>query len=79
MKSLKNYRKVIEKNDHSFLVFEDERIDDLHVGLLDPELYEVGQVLEAFGDHDQRTRGCRWGRFCTRKMKVIVTHSFIFC
>lgn len=51
---------MIEEDDHALLVLEDEGIDDLHVGLLDPELDEVGQVLEALGDHHQRA--CRGGR-----------------
>ena len=58
-KSINNgpYRKVVQEDDHALLVLEDERVDDLHVGLLDPELDEVGQVLEALGDHHQGAGG----------------------
>ena len=53
---------MIQKNDHSFLVLEDEWVDDLHVALLDPKLHQVGQVLEALGDHDEGAGGRRRGR-----------------
>ena len=44
---------MVEENDHPLLVLEDERVDDLHVGLLDAKLDQVGQILQALGDHHQ--------------------------
>lgn len=51
---------MVKEHHHPLLVFEDERVNHLHVGLLDAKLYQVGQILQAFGDHDQRSGGCRW-------------------
>ena len=48
---------MIEKDDHSLFVLEDERIDDFHVALLDAELDEVGEVLQALGHHDEGAVG----------------------
>ena len=45
------YRHVIQKHNHPLLVLQDERVDDLHVGLFGSELNQVGQVLETFSDH----------------------------
>ena len=53
------YREMIQKDDHPLLVLEDEGVDDLHVGLLDAELDQVGQVLQTLCDHDERSGGSR--------------------
>ena len=44
---------MVQEDDHPLLVLEYEWVDDLHVGLLDAELHQVGQVLQALGDHHQ--------------------------
>lgn len=51
---------MVQENDHPLLVLEYEGVDDLHVGLLGPELHQVCQVLQALCDHDERPR--RGGR-----------------
>ena len=53
---------MIEKDDHSLFVLEDERIHDFHVALLDAELDEVGEVLQALGHHDEGSVGGGRGR-----------------
>ena len=53
---------MVEKDDHSLLVLEDERVHDFHVALLDAELDEVGEVLQALGHHDERAVGGGRGR-----------------
>ena len=60
--SSKPYRQVIEEDDHPLLVLEDEWVHDLHVALLDAELDEVGEVLEALGHHDEGAVGGGRGR-----------------
>ena len=54
---------MIKKDDHSFLVLENEWIDNFHVTFLHTKLHKIGQVLETFGNHDQGARGSRRGRF----------------
>ena len=56
------YRQVIEIDDHSLFVLEDERIHNFHVALLDAELDEVGEVLQALGHHDEGAVGGGRGR-----------------
>ena len=56
------YREVIEKDDHPLFVLKNEGIDDLHVALLDAELDEVGEVLQALGHHDEGAVGGGRGR-----------------
>ena len=53
---------MIKENHHPLFVFKYERVDDFHVGFLDPELHQVGQILEALGYHHQRPGGGRRGR-----------------
>ena len=53
---------MVEKDDHSLLVLEDERVHDFHVALLDAELDQVGEVLQALGHHDERAVGGGRGR-----------------
>ena len=53
---------MIEEDDHSLFVLEDERIDDFHVALLDAELDKVGEVLKALGHHDEGAIGGGRGR-----------------
>lgn len=60
---------MIQEDYHPFFVFQDERVDDLHVALLNTELHQVGQVLEALGYHDQRPGG-RGGRGVRDKVEL---------
>ena len=49
---------MIKEDNHPLLVLEDERVHDLHVSFLAAELHQVGKVLQAFSDHDERAHCC---------------------
>ena len=61
---------MIQKDDHALLVLENERVDHLHVSLLAAELDQVGQVLQALGDHHQGPHGC-WGDWVCKIFYII--------
>lgn len=55
---------MIQKDNHPLFILKNEGIDHLHVRLLSSELNQISQILQTFGNHDQRPGGSRTRVVC---------------
>ena len=54
---------MIQKNNHSFFILENKRIHHFHIRFFRSKFHQIGEILQTFSDHDQRSRGRGRRRF----------------